>query len=313
MLAYSGKGRFLLERLDLSSLIPQMSELVQPSLSKKIALDFELEPSLPLIEADRSQLQQVYMNLLLNASEAIGNNNGLIQVKTGVRTLGEQHIGRRGEAVELLPGEYVYLEVRDSGCGMDSATQARIFDPFFTTKFIGRGLGLSAVSGIVRGHKGAIEVTSAPGRGSCFTVMFPAAPRAMDAAEVSGDIPGSDCVGTILLVDDEEIVRGMAKMLLSRYGFKVLVAANGIEAIDLCKRHPADIAAIVIDLSMPGMSGAEALPELRKIRPGVKAIVSSGYTEAETMALFKGQRVSGFIQKPYTPHQLVNKLRSALA
>jgi PAS domain S-box-containing protein len=313
MLAYSGKGRFLVERLDLSSLIPLMSELVQPSISKKIALDFELERSLPPIEADRSQIQQVYMNLLLNAAEAIGNDNGLIQVKTGLRTIEARNIGRRGEAVELPPGQYVYLDVRDSGCGMDLATQAKIFDPFFTTKFIGRGLGLAAVSGIVRGHKGAIEVTSAPGKGSCFTVMFPAAPRAMDAAQVPHDIPGPDRTATILLVDDEEIVRGMAKMLLSRHGFKVLVAANGIEAIDLFKRHPADIAAIVIDLSMPGMSGVEALRELRKIRPGVKAIVSSGYTEAETMALFEGQRVSGFIQKPYMPRRLVDKLRSALA
>ncbi len=179
MLAYSGKGRFVVEPLNLSDLIPEMSGFVQPSIPKKIALHFELEPHLPLVEADRGQIQQVFMNLVLNAAEAIGNNAGLISVKTGFQVVDEAYIRRNPEAAELHPGKYVCLEVRDTGCGMDEATKAKNFDPFFSTKFTGRGLGLAAVSGIVRGHKGAIIVKSAPGKGSCFTVLFPAAEDAI--------------------------------------------------------------------------------------------------------------------------------------
>ena len=177
MLAYSGKGRFVVEALDLSALIPEIGGLVRPSISKKIALHFDLEEDLPPIEADRGQIQQVFMNLVLNAAEAIGSHDGLISVRTGVQNVDDAYVRLHPEAAELKPGEYVFLEVRDTGCGMDDATRAKIFDPFFSTKFTGRGLGLAAVAGIVRGHKGAISVTSAPGQGSCFTVLFPAAAR----------------------------------------------------------------------------------------------------------------------------------------
>jgi two-component system, cell cycle sensor histidine kinase and response regulator CckA len=312
MLAYSGKGKFLTEHLNLSDLVPEMSGLVQSSIPKKIALHFELERDLPPIEADRSQIQQVFMNLVLNAAEAVGSDAGRISVKTGVQTVDKPKSKRNPESSELPPGRYVYLEVRDSGCGMDGATQTKIFDPFFTTKFTGRGLGLAAVSGVVRGHKGAIKVTSAPGKGSCFTVMFPAAEGAAATPQTPDHLAAPDGTGTILVVDDEEVVRQMAKHALTRHGFDVLLANDGIEAIDILKRHPGDISVVVLDLSMPGMSGEEALPRLRNIRPGVKVIVSSGYSEMETMALFNGQRVSGFLQKPYTSGKLAAKVRSAL-
>jgi len=309
MLAYSGKGKFLVELLDLSALIPDMSGLVRPSISKKIALHLDLQDDLPPIEADRGQVQQVFMNLVLNAAEAIGSHEGRISVRNGIQTVDERFLRLHLDTPELRPGEYVVLEVRDTGCGMDDATRARIFDPFFSTKFTGRGLGLAAVAGILRGHKGGITVSSAPGKGSCFTVLFPAAARAAAELRVTARIAALQGSGAVLVVDDEEVVRELAKKALERYGYTVLLADSGPAAIDACKRHPGEIALVVLDLSMPHMTGEEVLLELRKIRPEVKVVVSSGYSEDETMALFKGQRVSGFIQKPYTSAGLAEKVK----
>jgi two-component system, cell cycle sensor histidine kinase and response regulator CckA len=312
MLTYSGKGKLAVEALNLSALIPELNDLVRPSIPKKIELQFELERNLPPIEADRGQLHQVLMNLVLNAAEAIGANTGLISIKTGVQAVDERYIRRNPEAADLCPGKYVYLEVRDTGCGMDAATKTKIFDPFFTTKFTWHGLGLAAVSGIVRGHKGAIQLASAPGEGSCFTVLFPAAQGEVATRQAAGYQAASGGVGTVLVVDDEEFVRDLAQKALTNYGFDVLLANNAPEAIDILKRYPGDIALVVLDRSMPGMSAEEALPQLRKIRPRVKVVISSGYGQAETMALFDGERVSGFIQKPYTPGMFANKVKSIL-
>jgi len=312
MLAYSGKGRFLVEPLNISELIPEISSLVQPSISKKIALQLDLKADLPPVDADRGQMQQVFMNLVLNAAEAIGSSAGLISARTGVRELGDDYVRQHPEAVGLRPGTYVEVQVADTGCGMDDATKARIFDPFFSTKFTGRGLGLAAVAGIVRGHKGAIEVTSERGRGSRFNILFPAAER---AAEVRSPAAGDTTfhgTGTILVVDDEEAVREVAKQALTRYGFSVLLADSGLAAIDVFKREPRPISLVLLDLSMPGMSGEEVLPELRRIRPEVKVVVSSGYAEAEAMRIFDGHRVSGFIQKPYTFVRLAEKVQRTL-
>ncbi len=306
MLAYSGKGRFFLERIILSDLIPEISGLVQPSIPKKIEVRLELERGLPPIEADRGQMQQVVMNLVLNAAEAIGSETGLITVKTGIHEVDDWN------TAELPVGTYVYLEVRDTGQGMNEETKAKIFDPFFSTKFVGRGLGLAAVSGIVRGHKGTIRVTSALGKGTTFTVLFPVAEGTVPVAPVNAgetDLVGS---GTVLVVDDEETVRDVAKHTLERFGYHVLLADSGPAAIDIFKRHPGDIALVILDLSMPGMGGEEALPELRKIRSNVKVLVSSGYNAAEMMRMFTGQRISGIIQKPFTSILLAEKVKSVM-
>ena len=311
MLAYSGKGRFVVETLNLSTLIPDMIGLVRPSIPGKIALRLDLAQDLPPVAADRGQLQQVFMNLALNASEAIGSRDGLITVRTGVEAVDESYLQLHPET-PARPGKYVFLEVRDTGCGMDDATQTKIFDPFFSTKFVGRGLGLAAVDGIVRGHKGAIIVDSAPGKGSRFTVFFPVAALSVKAepAAIPGATPRG--AGTVLVVDDELFVRETARRALEHNGYTALLADSGPAAIDACKRHPGEIALVVLDLSMPHMSGEETLPELRKIRPEIKIMVSSGYSESEVMKLFHGQRVSGFIQKPYTSQGLAEKARACL-
>jgi PAS domain S-box-containing protein len=312
MLAYSGKGEFVVEPLHISGLVREIIDMVRPSIPKKVALNLDLNEDLPSIEVDRGQVQQILMNLAINAAEAIGSGDGLITVRTATEVVDDDYLRRHPEAADLQPGQYVVMEVRDNGCGMDGAVKAKIFDPFFSTKFTGRGLGLAAVAGIVRGHKGAIAVTSAPGKGSTFAVLFPPAAQVADRrpeARPSAVLEGS---GVILVIDDEQVVRDMAKKGLERHGYTVLAAAGGMEAINILKRHPGNIDLAVLDLSMPGMSGEETLPELKKIRPQVKVVVSSGYSEAEAMRMFSGQRVSGFLQKPYTSAVLAEKVKRVL-
>jgi two-component system, cell cycle sensor histidine kinase and response regulator CckA len=312
MLAYSGKGKFMVESLDISALVRDNMDLTRRAIPKKVAVNLELGEGLAPVEADRGQVQQILMNLTINAAEAIGGYEGAITVRTAMHALDKAHIKRHPECAELKPGRYVALEVTDTGCGMDGATKSRIFDPFFSTKFTGRGLGLAAVAGIVRGHGGAILVTTAPGKGSEFTVLFPAAEGAC------GEAPGArqaslPCrAGVVLVIDDEEVVRETARRALEHIGCTALAADGGSAAIDILKRHPGRIDVAVLDLSMPGMSGEEVLPELRKLRPEMKVFVSSGYSEAEAMALFRGQRVAGFLQKPYTAGALAEKVKAAL-
>ncbi len=314
MLAYSGKGRLLSEPLNISELIRESSALVGPSINKKICIRLELDPGLPTVEADRSQIHQILSNLMLNAAEAIGDKAGAISVSTGVRQLTEAYIRGYPELAGLEPGTYVWLTVRDTGCGMAERTRVRIFDPFFTTKFTGRGLGLAAVAGIVRRHKGAIQVESAVGRGSTFTVWLPALEQAAlqqrPVERPGGDLRGC---GTILVVDDEEPVRGVAQCLLERYGYRVLTADSGQAAIELLGRESRHIRLVILDLTMPVMGGQDTLPALRRIKPDISVIVSSGYPEAETMRLFAGLHVAGYIQKPYTMQQLARKVKTVLA
>ncbi len=312
MLAYSGRGRFVVEPVDLSDVVLEVTDLVRSTAPKKIAIELELQPGLPAIEADRSQIHQVLVNLVINATEAIGGKPGVIAVRTGTRQIEASVLGEF-DAAGLAPGRYVFLEIRDTGCGMNEATRARIFDPFFTTKLHGRGLGLAAVSGIMRGHKGAIQVRTAPGRGASFLLWFPAAesrppagvsrPRAEKQAELQ-------LGGAVLIVDDEEGVRHTVKTTLERRGCRVLAVSSGPEAIAALKKDPGGLALVILDLSMPGMSGPEVLPELLAVNPQLDVLISSGYTETDTVRLFEGMRIAGFIQKPYTPRRLVEKVRA---
>jgi nitrogen-specific signal transduction histidine kinase/CheY-like chemotaxis protein len=310
LLAYAGKGHFVVSTHNFSEVVLDMTGLLRASIPKKVNLNLALAPDLPGVEADRGQLQQIVMNLVLNGVEAIGaDRSGSLTVGTGVRELSEADgLSDEITAGGLAPGSYVWLEVADTGEGMDEETRKKVFEPFFTTKFLGRGLGLAAVSGIVRRHEGGIRVTSAPGKGSCFTVLFPAVERVAAGASITETDRATEGSGTILVVDDEDLVRAMVKRTLERYGYVVLEADSGVCAVEVLEGHTGDIAAVVLDLSMPGLSGEETLPELRRLRPSVKVLLSSGYAEDEAMRLFQGQQISGFIQKPYTASALAEKI-----
>ncbi|MCY3023350.1 MAG: PAS domain S-box protein [Planctomycetota bacterium] len=313
MLAYSGKGRFVVEPLDLSEVVREMAHLLQISISKKAVLKQDFPANLPLMEGDASQVQQVIMNLITNASEAIGDGDGVIAVATGKMDCPAEYLRDSYLDEQLPPGTYVCLEVTDTGCGMDKETVHRIFEPFFTTKFTGRGLGLAAVLGIVRGHKGAIKVYSEPGRGTTFKILFPAAKRVTESQKIKLR-PAAHWrgTGTVLLVDDEEHIRVTGRGMLEWAGFTVLTAANGNDALDVFRKHESEIACVILDLSMPQKDGETTFRELRQISPGVRVIMSSGYNEQEVTQRFVGRGLAGFVQKPYTVDALLGKVRDVL-
>ena len=313
MLAYSGRGKFLVEALDLSKLVEEMAHLLQVSISKNVVLKYNFAENLPAIEADASQIRQVVMNLIINASEAIGEKSGVVTVSTGVIQAERSYLSETYLDENLPEGYYVSLEVADTGCGMDEQTQQKIFDPFFTTKFTGRGLGLAAVLGIVRGHGGALKIDSQPQRGSTFKVLFPASRQPVEESvgpsATEQEWRGS---GVILAVDDEETIRIAAKKILERQGFTVLTAEDGLEALEIFRSRADEIVAVLLDLTMPRLDGEETLRELRRIRPEVRVILSSGYDEEETANRFAGKGLAGFVQKPYGIRPLVEKIRQAL-
>ncbi len=315
MLAYSGKGRFVIENIRMNDLIGEMISLLKASISKKAILNLNLKEPLPPLRGDPSQIRQVLMNLVFNASEAIGEHGGVITISTGMMECSGEYISEIYLDDNLAEGLYVWLEVSDTGCGMDHETQRRIFEPFFTTKFTGRGLGLSAVLGIVRGHKGALKVYSEPGRGTTFKVLFPAVQSDKPPVpQSSGNVQHSDWkgAGTILLVDDEESVRSLGNRMLERLGFKVLIAVDGQQALEIFRELRDEIVLVILDLTMPYMDGEETFRELRRIDPKARVIMSSGYTESEITPRFAGKRLSGFLQKPYTLDTLIQRLRDAL-
>jgi signal transduction histidine kinase len=315
MLAYAGKGRFVSEPTDLSALVQDIGGLVRTSISRKVQIQINATPNLPSIEADPTQIQQLIMNLLINGAEAIGDNTGTVIVTTGVREVDASQLNRYYTAPEIASGQFVFLEVKDNGCGMDEPTLSRIFEPFFTTKFTGRGLGLAATLGIVRGHQGALKVDSEVGNGSTFEILFPAttrAPRKREAPPQKAPRRVSANEGHILVVDDEEVVRCTAKSALERYGYTVLLSENGHHAVDVFMRLSSQISLILLDLTMPVMGGEEALRKLRAIRPDVAVILTSGFDEARALEGFRETEVAGFLKKPYTVEALVKLVRSIL-
>ncbi|MHC4718753.1 MAG: response regulator, partial [Planctomycetota bacterium] len=265
------------------------------------------------VEADVTQIRQVVMNLITNASEAIGETSGVIAVATGARQCDRAHLDQTYLAEDLPEGLYVTLEVADTGSGMDVETRAKIFDPFYSTKFAGRGLGLAALLGIVRGHRGAVRVDSEVGRGTTFTVLLPASPL-----PAAGRRPGEPAAtawrgsGTVLLTDDEETVRAVGRQMLETIGFDVITANDGREAVETYRMHPGRIDCVILDLTMPHMDGEAALRQLRRIDPRARVILSSGYDEQEVTARFGDQGLAGFIQKPYQLEDLAARMKQAL-
>ncbi|MEI6305504.1 MAG: response regulator, partial [Deltaproteobacteria bacterium] len=298
MLAYSGKGKFVVEHIDLNNLLEDMLHMLEVSISKKAVLRFNLHQQLPTVEADATQMRQIVMNLVINASEAIGDKSGVIAVTTGCMDCDKNYLKDVWLVENLIEGLYVYLEIADTGCGMNKETLAKIFDPFFTTKFTGRGLGMAAVLGIVRGHNGAIKVYSEPRKGTTFKILLPASGKPTEIFNGDSLHDNWKGEGKVLLVDDEETVRGIGSEMLHELGFTPITANDGREALDIFKSTP-DIAIVILDLTMPHMDGEQCFQELRKLKSDVKVIMSSGFNEHEVTQKFAGKGLAGFIQKPY--------------
>lgn len=299
MLAYSGKGKFIVEPVDLNRLVDDMVHMLESSISKKAALRLELAQPLRLVHADATQVRQIVMNLVINASEALGDEVGEVRISTGQGWYDSTALRDFWlHEEEISSGFFVSLTVSDTGCGIPQDHQAKIFDPFFSTKFIGRGLGMAAVLGIVRGHKGAIRVVSQPGKGAAFTVLLP--PSDLEAApvELAEPQPDSSRNGVVLLVDDEEAVCQLGVQMLEMLGYQVVTARDGQHAVNLF-RDRADYAFVILDLTMPVMDGEQAYDELCKIDPAVKVIITSGYSEQEVANRFVGKDVKGVLQKPF--------------
>jgi len=298
MLTYAGQGSVSTEVVECNALVRELGTLLGVTLSKKATLYYDLHREPLGVQVDRSQLGQVIMNLITNASEALGDSEGRVEIASTARSLlgSERELLRAN--VQLPPGEYVCLEVTDTGEGMNSSRQQRIFDPFYTTKVVGRGLGLAAVQGIMVRHNGAILIDSEPGNGTTMTVLFPRVAVVEEAATSGSRGLDSRRQAHILLADDEPTVLDALIQSLQLAGYSTTSARDGQEAVDLYREQPDRFDCVVLDLSMPRLDGAEAFRELCKIRPDVRVILSSGFSEQDIMERFEGDRPSGVIRKP---------------
>jgi PAS domain S-box-containing protein len=315
MLAYSGRGKFVVKSIDLNELIGEIIHLIEISVSKNIILKFDLHEKLPAIECDAAQLRQVVMNLTTNASEAIGNLSGAITVSTGKEFCNREFIDSTNSAawvgLEELPkeGTYVYIEVSDTGCGMNEETLKKIFDPFFSTKFTGRGLGMAALIGIVRGHSGVILINTEIGKGSTIRIYFPETEKTeISHSEEVSVLTELTATGTILLVDDDKTVRDVAGQMLERSGFSVITAVDGRKAIEVFKKCSEDIDFVLLDYTMPYMYGVKCFYKLREIKPEIPVLLSSGFNKQEISQKLPDIEAVGFIQKPYRMKEIIRSI-----
>jgi PAS domain S-box-containing protein len=312
MLSYAGTGPLLVEAVDLTSLVEETGRLLESAVSGRAAMRFELTADTPPVDGDPAQLTQVVMNLITNAADALAGREGRVAIRTGTTLLDREAIDRLLLGDSLPSGSYVYVEVEDDGPGMSEEVRARIFDPFYTTKFAGRGLGLAAVLGIVRRHRGAIHIETAPGSGTRFRVLFPASTRAHTAPAASDDLCDWTAEGEVLVVDDDEAVRELAGEVLRRVSLRPLCAADAREGLDLLERHASGIRAVLLDRTMPGAGGEEMLATLRRLCPHVPVFLMSGYSRERATDPALEETIAGFIKKPFLPKDLLRALRAAL-
>jgi PAS domain S-box-containing protein len=315
MLAYAGMGRLNIEPADLSVVVENLRPLVEVALVRRASLHLALTPALPAVMVDAALIRQSVMNLILNAAEAIGESGGEITLSTGLVRADRAALAACAVGATLPPGNYVYLEVRDTGGGMPPETVAKIFDPFFTTKFAGRGLGLSAVIGTVRGHKGALLVESTPGRGSVFRLLLPPAPGAAPLPP-RAEVPvstGWRHAGRVLVIDDDELVRSLNAQMVKSFGLEPVTASDGRAGLAAFRENPGGFDLVLLDLIMPGLSGEETLIALREMRPDVRVLIISGHSAGDVMGRQSGgSGPLAFLQKPFKRDALEQKLRELL-
>jgi signal transduction histidine kinase/CheY-like chemotaxis protein len=304
MLAYSGKGKFVVEVIDLGDILSGQAELIAAAVSKTAVVALDVAHDTPTVEADATQLRQVVLNLITNASEAIGDATGTISVRCGPIDADRAVLSAYDFAGHLPVGRYAFFEVADTGAGMDTETKEKIFDPFFTTKFTGRGLGLAAVQGIVRGHGGAMKVRTAAGQGTTFTLIFPASAKSASPAAQNATPKAGHATGTVLVAEDNDAIRRMTALMLESIGLTVVSASDGAEALRLFEERTEEFAFVLVDLMMPGMSGEEVITELGRIGTPTPIVLTSGYDSEELSQRFVGRGVAAFLQKPYQLQQL---------
>jgi PAS domain S-box-containing protein len=313
LLAYSGRGRFVVGPLDLAQLVHEMTALVRASIPRTVTLDYHLAAGLPPVEGDATQLRQVVMNLVINAAEAVGSA-GSVSVRLQQRAVDPSFFATCVLGTDAAPGQYLVLEVTDTGSGMDEVTMRRIFEPFFTTKFTGRGLGMAAVQGIVRAHHGAIHIASMLQRGTTITILLPVAATqliALSSPPATQLLAADDTPHTILVVDDEPGVREVTARMLERLGYHVVTAEDGTAGLAMLEREPT-ITGVLLDLTMPDLSGEETFQRLRQQRPELPVVVVSGYSEQEVRGRLSGAERIGVLQKPFTPTTLRQALTGLL-
>jgi CheY-like chemotaxis protein len=311
LLAYSGKGKLVVEALPLDALVHEMHGLLQTVVSKKAVTRLDLKPA--TVEADAAQIRQVVMNLITNASDALSSRPGEIAVSTGVREMTEEAILSPYLKQPLSGGRYAFLEVSDTGIGMDEATVGRIFDPFFTTKGPGRGLGLAAALGIVHGHRGSLQVSSIPGKGSTFRVFLPAAEAGKSRAAEAAGRPAGEKGALLLVVDDEASVRNFMKTALESADYRVMAACDGQEGLEVFAANRREIRAVILDLTMPRMDGWEVLARLRAIDPDLPVVLTSGYTEPALPVSLTDGKAPPFVQKPFVLETLLESVTGAIS
>lgn len=317
LLTYAGKAPKTEQPLNLTELVQHSRELLQAALGHQINLEFRCAAVLPAIMADPSQIRQIVLSLLSNAADAVQHNGGSVTLATGVAAISASDFPALIHETDALPGNYVYVRVADTGSGMPDDAIAKLFDPFYTTKDLGSGLGLAAVAGIVRAHAGMIDIQSGNASGTKITIYFPPTPEvaqpleapAKPARESTADTQRG---GTVLVVDDEEVVRGAARRILEHHGFSVMTAVDGIDGVEQFEKSHAELTAVLLDLTMPRMNGAAAFEKMHAINPRVPVILSSGYSESEGTDNALADRVAGYLRKPYRIQQLVDLLNKVI-